>query len=388
MTYVAKSSIHGKGVFSSKNMKSGDNIGVAVLDINPLKRTEVGKMINHSDSASSVLRENGDAFSLFASKDIKKGDEITVDYYQAEEELGTPIDTGFLHNQNRMSKSMKRAHAKIKLSKYDDLFDFEVLQPLTEIPEEILEDETGEVDTAANIGAEIPLAKKREAPKPVEPVLKDVIEPLDWSFEELEEALKELEAAKRRPALSKRALRRGVKEEYVWMCVGGRLLVDKNVENEKELIGVGHSGLADKAGVDPKHEYPRGFVTYYTNGDIEVQTYGVSFWEMPTRVQNRVENWFELSPGQYKVEPPLALPPGTQLLLAKHDGVVKCAAGEIARYLAGNPEMMDRAKRFAQHKKITVEKLIQFLDRGNMPMLKRQRMHKYLGYPGMPWGLK
>lgn len=213
---------------------------------------------------------------------------------------------------------MEKTYPKVKLSKREDPFDFEVLEPLTdevEVPSAGAhsEEETAETDTAANIGKDVPLAKKREAPKPVPPVLEEVIEPLDWSVEELEEALREFEAAKRRPLLSKHARRRGVKEEHVWMYVDGKLYVEKNVDNEKELIGVGHINLANKAGVSPTHEYPRGFVTAYENGEIEVQTYGMSFWEMPSRVQDRVERWFELTPGQYKVEAPLALPPGAKL---------------------------------------------------------------------------
>lgn len=123
--------------------------------------------------------------------------------------------------------------------------------------------------------------------------------------------------------LSKRAERRGVKEEYVWLYANGQLYVAMNVENEKELANVGHADLAHKADVSPKHEYPRGFITYYVDGKIQVDTYGLSFWDMPSRVQNAVERYFQLSPGQYMAGDTLSLPKGTVLYasdLSEHRG--------------------------------------------------------------------
>lgn len=100
----------------------------------------------------------------------------------------------------------------------------------------------------------------------------------------------------------KKARRIGVDEEYLWLWADGRLLAAKNVEKEKELPGISHYTLATQKGVkNVTDDTPRGFVTLYNNGKAEVQTYGPSFWEIPSRAQDRIETYFGLKPGQYEV---------------------------------------------------------------------------------------
>ena len=78
--YIANSKIHGQGVFAGKNFQAGEKIGVAVTNIKPFIRTKIGEMINHSDKSNSIIKENSGFFILFASKNINKFSEITLDY--------------------------------------------------------------------------------------------------------------------------------------------------------------------------------------------------------------------------------------------------------------------------------------------------------------------
>ena len=93
MTYIVKkSSVHGKGVFASEDFDAGELIGnfeveyahveteytyyyhdIKVNVINELKYA------NHSDDPNSVMI----GFDLYASKPIKKGEEIL--WYYGEE---------------------------------------------------------------------------------------------------------------------------------------------------------------------------------------------------------------------------------------------------------------------------------------------------------------
>jgi hypothetical protein len=116
--------------------------------------------------------------------------------------------------------------------------------------------------------------------------------------------------------LSKQARRIGIEAEYVWIFANGKVFTDKNVENEREL-SADHQFLAAKNNLQYNYKTPRGFVTFLANGDVEVQTYGESFWEMPTRVQDRIERAFGIKPGQYKVMPIVSTPRGFSGKLAQ-----------------------------------------------------------------------
>lgn len=108
----------------------------------------------------------------------------------------------------------------------------------------------------------------------------------------------------------KEARRHGVKEEFAWLWTGDRLLVEKNVHNEKELLDINHAYLADEGDIKLREELPRGYTTFYDDGKVKIQTYSKIFWEMPTKVQDKIENYFNLTSGQYKIEPPIGTPRG------------------------------------------------------------------------------
>lgn len=84
---VLPSPIHGKGLFATADIKSGDIIAPGRIDN---KRTPAGRYTNHGvlPNARMDMLPNGDV-NLVAIQDIKgstggeKGEEVTVDYYHA-----------------------------------------------------------------------------------------------------------------------------------------------------------------------------------------------------------------------------------------------------------------------------------------------------------------
>ena len=89
--HVAESSIHGKGVFASRQINEGEILGI--LNTTPAKRngshvlwiTEDHKVrvhcdlryVNHSESPNACYY---DTLEVVALKEIAKGEEITHDY--------------------------------------------------------------------------------------------------------------------------------------------------------------------------------------------------------------------------------------------------------------------------------------------------------------------
>lgn len=80
---VFDSSIEGKGLFATANIKAGDIIAPArILD----KRTPAGRYTNHALEPNATMESFGDTINLIALKDIHGcrggivGDEITVNY--------------------------------------------------------------------------------------------------------------------------------------------------------------------------------------------------------------------------------------------------------------------------------------------------------------------
>jgi len=89
--YIARSSIHGKGVFASRSIREGEVIGK--LNARPATRnghhvlwlSETQKVrvycplryVNHSEDPNAVYY---DTLEVVALRDIEKGEEITHDY--------------------------------------------------------------------------------------------------------------------------------------------------------------------------------------------------------------------------------------------------------------------------------------------------------------------
>ena len=93
---IKQSGINGLGLFATKGIAQGTNLGVTLLEMAMLDnqqsiyRTPLGGFINHSNTPNVVkveLRTNGQdpscvtkKWSLVTLKDIKKGEELTIRY--------------------------------------------------------------------------------------------------------------------------------------------------------------------------------------------------------------------------------------------------------------------------------------------------------------------
>lgn len=108
--------------------------------------------------------------------------------------------------------------------------------------------------------------------------------------------------AGKKEELIKEGKRSGVKEEWLWGFGDGRFITALNVKDEKELH-ITHLYMFDNEGIefiDDDHN-PRGFITFYKDGKIEVSTYNTNFRKMPLSVQNKVEERFGLVPGKFEI---------------------------------------------------------------------------------------
>jgi SET domain-containing protein len=76
---IRPSPIHGNGVFARQAFKKGDFINT---HFEPGEKiTDFGKHLNHSSKpCARSTRQDDDSYKTHAIKDIKKGDEITLDY--------------------------------------------------------------------------------------------------------------------------------------------------------------------------------------------------------------------------------------------------------------------------------------------------------------------
>ncbi len=104
--YVDKSKLGGKGVFAKKDIKKGETIGL----LHTIKKmgsdydfTELGRMHNHKDEPSCHNKKIDNKRYLVASKNIKKGEELTTDY-RLQPDLEQPQDwfKGLKENEEKM----------------------------------------------------------------------------------------------------------------------------------------------------------------------------------------------------------------------------------------------------------------------------------------------
>jgi len=103
--YVGDSSIHNKGVFARENLKKGEEIGL-LHTINELYTDysfeELGSYHNHSDNPNCHNELVDNRRYLVASKDIKKGEELTTDY-RLQPDLEQPVQFNNSINEMKMT---------------------------------------------------------------------------------------------------------------------------------------------------------------------------------------------------------------------------------------------------------------------------------------------
>jgi hypothetical protein len=76
--YIAKSNIHGVGIYVNNNYKKDKEI-MMVIDKNR-NITELAKKLNHCNKPNTIIKEKNDGWYIYALQDIKKDTELTVNY--------------------------------------------------------------------------------------------------------------------------------------------------------------------------------------------------------------------------------------------------------------------------------------------------------------------
>ncbi len=122
---VGKSKIQGEGLFANKQIKENELIGLAHLNDQPTD--VVGKYHNHSENPNAYSVKVKNKRFIYALRDLKPGEEITVDYRQ-QPELEQPESfkkggekkftrditaTNFLNAEHFLSKKPKKNKKKI-----------------------------------------------------------------------------------------------------------------------------------------------------------------------------------------------------------------------------------------------------------------------------------
>jgi len=79
---IDNSDIHGKGVFATKDISPGEKINIALFkgDEKRYHTTRFGAHINHSSEPNAETKYEEDQYVTYCEKEIKPGDEITIDY--------------------------------------------------------------------------------------------------------------------------------------------------------------------------------------------------------------------------------------------------------------------------------------------------------------------
>jgi len=109
---IKTSKVNGLGLFTLENITLGTNMGMSHMKIkDTLFRTPLGGFINHADEpncAKVELLMKNDSFdykkwNLMTIKDIKKGEELTVQYtfYNINDELNSKNSVSFKDGAER-----------------------------------------------------------------------------------------------------------------------------------------------------------------------------------------------------------------------------------------------------------------------------------------------
>jgi len=84
--YISNSSIEGNGLFTKKELKKGEELGITHIRYNSEDfhsnyiRTPLGGFVNHNTSANCALYECGAYLKMKVVKDIKIDGELTLAY--------------------------------------------------------------------------------------------------------------------------------------------------------------------------------------------------------------------------------------------------------------------------------------------------------------------
>ena len=80
--YIVNSNIHGRGVFTTDNLKDGEVVGVSHVTYNRVwyQVFPLGIFYNHSKNPNCIIKTEDNLNLVVANRDIDKDEELTVDY--------------------------------------------------------------------------------------------------------------------------------------------------------------------------------------------------------------------------------------------------------------------------------------------------------------------
>jgi len=97
---VDRSDIDGIGAIANEDIKKGELIGTAIdiedrVETIPQfdTRTILGKSLNHQDSENAIQKSENNALNVYASKNIKQGQEISINYNKAPDYVKNAVNT-------------------------------------------------------------------------------------------------------------------------------------------------------------------------------------------------------------------------------------------------------------------------------------------------------
>ena len=89
MYKLGESSIHRHGLIATENIKANTDIGLSHIGIGLINNkvvvgeaTDVGNFQNHSSINNCVNKIVGKDLHMFTFKDVKCGDELTINFYE------------------------------------------------------------------------------------------------------------------------------------------------------------------------------------------------------------------------------------------------------------------------------------------------------------------
>jgi|TARA_R110001592_G_C12704838_1_gene707171 SET domain-containing protein len=84
---IKKSKIAGIGVIADKNFNKGDMLDTAIEKEDLVgkadTRTMFGKSLNHQKNCNAIQKSENNSLNVYANKNIKAGEEITINYNNA-----------------------------------------------------------------------------------------------------------------------------------------------------------------------------------------------------------------------------------------------------------------------------------------------------------------
>jgi len=89
---IDKSNVDGLGAIASQNIKKGELIGTAFTNEAAVRatdgvqrdtRTRLGQILNHRDTENAIQKSENNTLNVYAKKDIREGEEITINYINA-----------------------------------------------------------------------------------------------------------------------------------------------------------------------------------------------------------------------------------------------------------------------------------------------------------------